>query len=238
MTASISGPASANGAVAGISHSLLVVDDCRLYREGLVSILEKEPDVASVHQAWNVDTVVDHLDRTQPNVVLINLASWESAHLISVVRSRAPESEIIAIGVGESDEEIVECAEAGVAGFLLRSEPFHHLTTLMRGVMAGDAACSSRASVALMRRLAQLADGRESDERRVPVLTRREDQVLRCLDTGLSNHQIAEKLGIELHTVKNHVRHIFVKLGVSRRGEAVAAMRAHRDARPADWLTA
>ena len=209
---------------------LLIVDDCRLYREGLASILDKEPDVGSTHVAQDEASIAASLAAEQPDVVLINLATWDALALIARLRESAPAALIIAVGVGDSDQEIVECAEAGVSGFLLRSEPFHHLMTLVRGVLAGGTVCSPRASAAFMRRLAKLADDRVSLARKVPVLTDREDQILGFLDTGLSNQQIADRLDIELRTVKNHVHHILAKMGVSRRGEAVAAMRSLRGA--------
>jgi DNA-binding NarL/FixJ family response regulator len=208
--------------------TLLVVDDCRLYREGLVSLLEREPDIGEVHGVTDASTLEATLSGCTPDVILVNLASKDTGGLIALARERAVGAAIIAIGVGDSDQEVVECAEAGVAAFLLRSEPLHHLTSMVRAVMAEGATFSPRASAALMRRLAQLADGRDDARHQVPVLTEREDQVFRLLDAGLSNQQIANRLGIEQHTVKNHVHNILVKLGVSRRGEAVAAMRALR----------
>jgi DNA-binding NarL/FixJ family response regulator len=208
--------------------TLLVVDDCCLYREGLVALLEREPDIGKVLAVADASALVEDLSSSTPDVILVNLASSGSPDLIALARERAVDAAIIAIGVGDSDQEIVECAEAGVAAFLLRSEPFDHLVSLVRAVMAGGVTFSPRASAALMRRLAQLAGGRESARHQVPVLTEREDQVFRLLDVGMSNQQIAEHLGIEQHTVKNHVHNILVKLGVSRRGEAVAAMRALR----------
>lgn len=220
---------------AHVPVDVLVVDDCRLYRDGLVSILEKETDVGTVDAASDWGSTAIALEQRCSDVVLVNLSTRRSAELIALVRDRAPSSFIIAIGVGESDQEIVACAEAGVAGFLLRSEPFQHLMTLLRAVVAGGAVCSPHASAVLMRRLTQLADGRTADlynedQHRVPALTHREDQILGFMDAGMSNQRIAEHIGIELRTVKNHVHHILVKVGVSRRGEAVAAMRSLRSA--------
>jgi len=203
--------------------NVLIVDDCCLYREGLASILAKESDIARVSCAQDWRSVVGLLEEDQSDVVLINLATAESSSLLTDVRLKSPASLVVAIGLGDSDQEIIACAEAGVSGFLLRSEPFSQLMKLVRSVVAGETACSPRASATLMRQLARLADERL---RQVPVLTEREDQILGLLAMGLSNQRIAEKLGIELRTVKNHIHHIFGKLGVGSRGEAVAAMRS------------
>jgi DNA-binding NarL/FixJ family response regulator len=205
--------------------AVLVVDDCCLYREGLASLVEREPDVCDVRCADDWPAIVTSLEHRVPDVVLVNLASVESHALMTALRLQAPSARIVAIGVGDSEQEIIACAEAGIAGYLLRSEPFSHLIRLVRHVVAGEAVCSPRVTAALMRRLATLAEERRQ---RVPVLTEREDQILGLLDIGLSNQQIADRLCIELRTVKNHVHHILGKLGVSRRGEAVAAIRSIR----------
>ena len=201
--------------------SVLIVDDCCLYREGLASIIEREPDVIGIGCAHDWPSILSSLDHNVPDLVLVNLASADSHILMAGVRDMSPSSLIIAIGVDDAEHEIVACAEAGVSGYLLRSESFSSLMQLIRTVVVGEAVCSPRVTAALMRRLADLAS-----ERRAPLLTEREDQILRLLDMGLSNQQIADRLCIEVRTVKNHLHNLFGKLGVSRRGEAVAAFRS------------
>lgn len=202
--------------------SVLIIDDCCLYREGLASIIKQEQDVAAIRCAHDWPSILSALDHDVPDVVLVNLASLDSRTLMTGVRDISPSSLIIAIGVDDAEREIVACAEAGVSGYLLRSEPFSHLMQLIRTVALGEAVCPPRVTAALMRRLADLA----SEQRRVPLLTEREGQILRLLDLGLSNQQISDRLCIEVRTVKNHLHNLFGKLGVSRRGEAVAAFRS------------
>jgi DNA-binding NarL/FixJ family response regulator len=204
---------------------VLIVDDCCLYREGLASMIEREPDVRKVRTAPDWTTVQTAIAGCPPDIVLVNLASVDSASLTKRLRTQAPAAKIIAIGVGDGEDEIIACAEAGISGYLLRSEPFSHLIRVARHVAAGETICSPRVSAALMRRLAQRA---AESVPRVPVLTEREEQILGLLDGGLSNKDIADRLCIELRTVKNHVHNIFGKLGVSRRGEAVAMVRSIR----------
>ena len=203
---------------------MLIVDDCCLYREGLASIIEREPDVSGIRCAHDWPSILSSLDHDVPDVILVNLASVDSRVLMAGVRDVSPSSLIVAIGVEDTEHEIVACAEAGVSGYLLRSEPFSHLMELLRRVVAGEAVCSPRVTAALMRRLADLA----SEQRRAPLLTEREEEILRLLDSGLSNQQIADQLCIEVRTVKNHLHNLFSKLGVRRRGEAVAAIRSRR----------
>ncbi len=205
--------------------ALIIVDDCRLYREGLATMLGREPDIECVATAHDWPSLEVLLAQRRVDIVLVNLATAASHALMDALHLRAGNVRVIAIGVTDTDDEIIACAEAGIAGYLLRTEPFSHLIKVVRSVAGGETVCSPRASAAFMRRLARLAAERQ---RQVPVLTDREDQILGLLEHGLSNQQIAKRLDIEVRTVKNHLHNLFAKLGVSRRGEAAARARALR----------
>ena len=116
------------------------------------------------------------------------------------------------------------CAEAGVAAFVTRDTSLDGLTATLECVAQGGARCSPRATAALLRRLASLADGRPPATRGAQ-LTPREREILTLIDQGRSNKQIARQLQIQLATVKNPVHSVLEKLQVERRGAAAAAMR-------------
>ena len=107
-----------------------------------------------------------------------------------------------------------------------------HLLRVVRSVLAGETLCSPRTTALLLRRVRALAEGQVLSKRAVPVLTAREQDVLDHLDMGLSNQEIADRLGITVRTVKNHVHNILEKVGARRRGEAVAAFRRHQVGAP------
>jgi len=214
-------PAPARGDPGGLS--VLIVDDSRLYRDGLAALISQEADVAVVRTSSHWMELLEAVADRVPDVVLVNVAMRDGAQIVSDIHTGLPQMFVIAIGVDDIEPDIVRYAENGISGYLLRSEPLSALTTLIRNVVDGGTFCSPRITAALMHRVALLAD--ELKER-VPVLTAREDQILDLLDAGLSNQQIADSLQIELRTVKNHVHHILGKLGVARRGEAVAATRS------------
>src|SRR5829696_1244627 len=188
---------------------LLIVDDVRLYREGLAGILAREPGVRRVLTAHDAPAAAAVLAAQRPDVVLINAADGNHG-LIRAVRDLDPEVAIIVVGVAESEEDVVACAEAGVAGYLLRTEPLEHLIRVMRSVVAGETLCSPRTAALLLRRVQTLAAQRGTGPR-VPALTAREDDVLHLLDLGLSNQEISDRLGITVRTVKNHVHNILEK---------------------------
>jgi DNA-binding NarL/FixJ family response regulator len=135
-----------------------------------------------------------------------------------------PDACVIALSVEETDEELIACAEAGVAGFVRRDAAFDELTTTISSVVRGELPCSPQTAAILLRRIAQLA----AERRRVTVtarLTPREREIVRLIDDGLSNKEIAGRLHIELATVKNHVHNILEKLQVHGRLEAAAHLR-------------
>jgi two-component system nitrate/nitrite response regulator NarL len=126
--------------------------------------------------------------------------------------------------VPELEQEILECAEAGVAGYVTRNGSLADLIATIESVGRDEIIVSPRVAAALVRRLALLAAERRGPSAR-RALTSRERDVVMLLEGGLSNKEIAERLCIEVTTVKHHVHNILKKLRVSRRGEAAAKLR-------------
>jgi DNA-binding NarL/FixJ family response regulator len=132
---------------------------------------------------------------------------------------------VIVLGASEDKEsEIVGCAEAGVAGYHMRTDSLDDLLVLIHEVAAGETSCSPEVSAILLRRLSALASQRQPVAKEL-ALTTREAQILRMLELGRSNQDIATQLSIAVHTVKNHVHSLLTKLGVSTRAEAAALSR-------------
>jgi DNA-binding NarL/FixJ family response regulator len=208
---------------------LLIVDDCRLYREGLAAILMQQYGAEAIRTAHDFASMRRALQERHPDVVLLNLASFDGRALMRAAHSQNPEGRLIVIGVSEDDEsEIVACAEAGVCGYHLRTSSLADLAELISSVLVGGSLCSPRVTAVLLRRLAALAgDGRSDDK--VLALTQREIQIVELVELGLSNKEIATRLCIEVATVKNHVHSLMVKLGVRRRAHAAAVLRGRTD---------
>ncbi|CCK24494.1 hypothetical protein BN159_0115 [Streptomyces davaonensis JCM 4913] len=214
-------------AFASAELKVLVVDDVCLYREGLAGILARQPGIAKVLTAQDVPAALTAVKTETLDLILVSLGLLTGGDLLGAVRSVTPTPRTIVVGVPESDAEVISCAEAGVHGYLLRSESMEHLLRLMRAVVVGETLCTPRMTALLLRRVATLASEARPAPR-MPALTVREDQVLGLLELGLSNQEIADRLGIEVRTVKNHVHHILEKVGARRRGEAVAEFRRLR----------
>jgi DNA-binding NarL/FixJ family response regulator len=174
------------------------------------------------------------IERHRPEVGLLDLLTAEGLPALRVLVEMASETRFVVLAVPELEQAIMECVEAGIAGFVTRDGSIDELVAAIESVARGEALCSPRMVATLLRRVAALAAASRGPA--VARLTLREQQVASLLGEGLSNKEIAARLCIELPTVKNHVHHILEKLGVSRRGEAAArlraAVRAPADVRP------
>lgn len=204
---------------------LLIVDDCTLYREYLAAVFAADATTAP-GMAWDLESLLAALTEHPPDLILVNLDTRDSAMLLRATFEICPNSKVIVLGMAEDDEAgIVACAEMGVAGYHLRTDSVGDLLDLIRRVGDGETSCSPRVSAILLRRLSALATQRQPTSKEL-VLTVREAQILRMLEMGLSNRDIADQLCIAVHTVKNHVHNLLTKLGVSTRAEAAARFRS------------
>jgi len=219
--------------------AVLIITDVRLYREGLTRLLAAASDLR-VLGCYSPAESVPPFDEGMRNCVLLSdSATVRRCDVAARLRLSVPEIKVVVFGVSEEDEEeIIACAEIGVAGFVARDASAEELVTVIRSAACGDVRCSPRVTAVVLRRVAQYAPPR-SERPAEARLTRRETQVLALIDAGHSNKKIALSLGLETATVKNHVHNILEKLQVERRGEAAAFVRAQRrlpGARPAGAL--
>ena len=204
--------------------SVLVVDDSKLHRENLAAAIMAGGS-AMPSLAWDLPSLHAALDDSSPTIILLNVATRDNLTLLHLARERRPEAMVIAVGVEEEDEdEIIACAEGGVAGYHLRSDSLADLFDVIQQVNRGEFVCSPKVSAILLRRVSTLAAQSKPVARR-GTLTNREVEILRMLEMGLSNRDIARQLSIAVHTVKNHVHSVLRKLGVSTRHQAAALSR-------------
>jgi two-component system nitrate/nitrite response regulator NarL len=202
--------------------SVLVVDGIYVLCQALAHTLLREHVARDVRAVADKDAAIVILRSFRPDVVLLNVSCPDVLTTLAEMRTVAPDMHVIALAVGESEMEILACAEAGVAGFLPRTATFDELVQTLTKVARGEAVCPQSVTEALLRRI--FADARNRSAA-TDHLTPREREVLVLIEQGLSNKQIAQRLGIEVRTVKNHVHNLLEKLRVQRRGEAAARLR-------------
>ena len=208
--------------------TVVIASEVRLYSEGLRECLADERTAAVLGIARTDAEVRSLLASVHPSVLLLDQAMAGSLELVQELqrcRERCRERcRVVALGMPDQEDTMLEWAEAGVAGFVPREASVEDLLGILACAVRGEFRCSPRFAGQLLSRLAQprpLPPG----GRQPSALTAREMEILRLIDRGLPNKAIAAELGIELATVKNHVHNLLEKLQVHRRGEAAARVR-------------
>ncbi len=208
----------------------VVVSDIRLYREGLADALERSGRCEVVASAADVFGAIAETKAHRPDVVLLDLALLDADEAVAALAGGDPPVKVVALGVREVPSEVIALAEAGVAGYGTRDTTLDELADVVESVARGEMVCTPRIAALLLQRVAAVA-ARDRDPRDDERLTRRENEIVELIDEGLSNKQIAQRLSIEVATVKNHVHRILDKLGVHGRAAAAAQVRRDRKSR-------
>lgn len=213
---------------------LFIISEVRLYREGLALALSAHPSLDVVAARDPDEDALDMIAQARPAVVLVDAAVVQRAAFVASVAAAAPDVTVLAFGVGDDEDNVIACAEAGAAGYVARDASLHDLVSTIEGIERGELYYPPRVAALLFRRVGSLAADRGEPQARMGArpLTGREREVLALIDEGLSNKEIARRLNIRLPTVKNHVHHILEKLQVERRGQAVARTYRRGPARP------
>lgn len=203
---------------------VLIFDHSRLYRQSLALSLGQREGLFMLDGAASLDESIGRMRDLHPDVVLLRAVMPASFAAMRVIAETAPDVKIVALEVSETEEDMIGCAEAGIAGYLPQGGSLDDLVTIIQSVARGEVVCSPRMAATLLRRVAILAAERQTCDVQ-PHLTRREMEIAHLIDQGLSNKEIARNLCIDFRTVKNHVHSILEKFQVHRRGEAAAQLR-------------
>ncbi|HXT17482.1 MAG TPA: response regulator transcription factor [Gemmatimonadaceae bacterium] len=205
--------------------TVAVVDDNRLVREALATMLSAVPDLTVVAAA-----VADpaFIEQTRPDVVLLDvgLADDDSLSVATALVKRCPSVRIIVMDLLPMSDDTMAFVNAGVCGFMLKDATFDEFVATIRSVAAGDKVLPARMTQSLFSQIAKVVETAEPariiDDVR---MTRREREVIELIGEGLSNKEIAQRLNIASHTVKSHVRNVMDKLALHTRLQIAAYLR-------------
>lgn len=214
---------------------VLLADDHQLFRDGLVSLLAREPDMNVVGQAANGAEAIRLAEDVQPQVVLMDIQMPVCSGLEATRHLIAwrPELKIVMLTISDKDQDLFAAVKAGAQGYLLKgSTSATELVTAVRRVAAGEAIIAPTLVPFLLAEFSSLAQQQvesttitsasaEAQPANVlNVLTERELEVLQLVAQGLKNREVAGQLVISENTVRTHLRNILDKLHVQNRLQA------------------
>lgn len=196
---------------------VLIADDHRLFRQGLIGLLNTRPElVRVVGEAATGREAIQMVETLQPDVILldIQMPDGDGLSVAEYIQQNLPHVHVVILTASESDEQLYRAVRLGVAGYLLKNLDAAELFALLASVGHGEAALTRAMAARLLKRVAHHAT---HDKIEQPELTEREVQVLRLVVQGASNPEIATQLCVSVNTVKTHLRNILEKLHLDNR---------------------
>jgi DNA-binding NarL/FixJ family response regulator len=200
--------------------SVSIVDDEKKLCESIAAFLNGSPGFRCVSIYGSAETALQRLPADAPDVVLmdINMAGMNGIECVRRLKVLAPRLQILMLTVYDDTDQIFKALAAGATGYLLKRHDPEELLQAIRDVQAGGSPMSNSIARKVVASF-QKADLIGENENQ---LSAREQAVLDCLARGLPYKQIGDELGISINTIRTHLRHIYEKLHVQSRTEAVA----------------
>ncbi|HET6763065.1 MAG TPA: response regulator transcription factor [Longimicrobiaceae bacterium] len=208
--------------------SVALIEDNRLVREGLSAMLDRTEDFSVVAAASGGEA--ERLREARPEVILLDVGLWDddSLRVAETLREHHPDSRVIIMDLLPVHEDIIEFVNAGVSGFILKDATFEDLVSTIRSVAQGEHVLPPQMTSTLFSQIAREAMARGRGVALDAVrMTPREREVIDLIADGLSNKEIAGRLGIATHTVKSHVRNVMEKLALHTRLQIAAFAHQH-----------
>jgi two-component system, NarL family, nitrate/nitrite response regulator NarL len=198
---------------------VLLICRVRLYNEAIIGLLNRDPIIAAIGVTEIGDGVLGDLESARADVVLLDVGTPGALALAGKIVAARPRTRILAIGVDEAPVPVVACARAGLWGYVSCEASIEEVAQAVHRIASGKMVCAEVMAEKLYGHIRREAWARPAIE---AVLTFRQQQILRLIDQGLSNKQIARQLSLGTSTVKNHVHSILERLQVGRRAEAAS----------------
>lgn len=198
---------------------VLVVDDHRLVRKGLISLLSAKPEIEVVGEAENGELALSRSAALHPDVILLDLSMpvMDGLTTIPALKKQESNAGILVLTSFSEDERVFAAVRAGALGYVLKDASLEELVDAIRSVSRGQPYLSPDVAQKLVRQVHRVnAPSTASEE----PLSEREIEVLKLVATGLANSDIAERLAISERTVGAHISRILDKLGLTNRTQA------------------
>jgi len=194
---------------------IVLCDDHQIIREGLRSLLEKQPDMTVVGEALNGLSAIKLVSEKKPDIVILDIAMPEMNGIAAARRIFAdhPKVKVLALSMHSDHHFVTEMLEAGASGYMLKDSAFGELTTAIRTIISGGLFISPHIAGNVLEEFARRTKPGRAPRRQVVQLSQREKEILQLISEGHSTKEIAAKINVSVKTVETHRQHIMQKVG-------------------------
>jgi DNA-binding NarL/FixJ family response regulator len=201
---------------------LLLIEDNRLLRDGILGILKPHKDIIIIAASGDGKNALAKIKQLKPNVVLLDLGlrSQNSLHVVEIVKGEFPQVKIIVMDLAPVQADILQYVEAGANGFILKDASLNDFLITIRTVNEGATVLPPVLIDSLFSQIIENAvrEGKSKLKEAVRMTTR-EREVIGLLSEGMSNKEIGQKIHVSTYTVKSHIHNIMEKLALHTRLE-------------------
>ena len=201
---------------------LLLIEDNRLLRDGILSILKAHKDIIIIASSGDGKNSLPKIQQLKPNVVLLDLGlrSQNSLHVVEIVKKDFPEAKVIVMDLAPVQADILQYVKAGANGFILKDASLNDLLITIRTVAEGSTVLPPLLVDSLFSQIVDHAVREGKSQLKEAVwMTNREREVINFLGEGMSNKEIGQKIRVSTYTIKSHIHNIMEKLALHTRLE-------------------
>jgi DNA-binding NarL/FixJ family response regulator len=209
------------------TKKVLVIDDQILFREGLESLLSSTSDFEMVGCAGTVHEGCEQATLYKPDIILMDFSLPDGTGLDAtrVILAHVPDCKIVFLTVHESDENLFAALRLGAKGYMLKNIGSNELLSSLRALDRGEEAVSRKMVTRIVEEFARSPEPKSEEDRLLVTLSPRELDVIREIESGATNLEIAHRLFLSVNTVKHHIRNLMGKLGFKNRRQVAALAR-------------
>ena len=202
-----------------MSITICIVEDLDEVREGLKQFISLNPEFNVLDTFSTAEEALCEIPRLKPQIVImdISLPGMNGIECIRQVKDKSPSTQFMMFTVYENDEKVFEALKAGASGYLLKNTGLVQMIEALKELHNGGSPMSAN----IARKLVTVFRDKEKETASLEVLSKRENEILQLLSKGLLYKEISDQLSISAGTVRQHVHHIYEKLHVQNRTEAL-----------------
>lgn len=202
-----------------MSITIAIVEDLDEVRDGLKNFISLSSEFKILDTFKTAEEAVNDLPRLKPDIVImdINLPGMNGIDCIREIKNKTPATQFMMFTVYENDEKVFEALKAGASGYLLKNTGLVQLIESLKELHNGGSPMSAN----IARKLVTLFRNEQKETTPLAILSARENEILQLLTKGLLYKEIADQLSISVSTVRQHIHHIYEKLHVQNRTEAI-----------------